>query len=157
MKKSKRIIFISSAGGHLYQLLQLEPMFDKYEYLLVTERLKTTIELEEKYNVKYLIGGTRKNFFTFIFRFVFNILKSSIIFIKFRPDFVISTGVHTAVPMCYIAKIFRKKVIFFETFAKVTDKTLSGKMVYPIADLFFVQWESMLNVYPNAIYKGGLY
>ena len=155
MKKSKnkKIIFISSAGGHLYQLLQLEPLFDKFQYLLVTEKKDTTIELKESYNVKYLLEGTRVNIITYIFRFGINIIKSFFIIINFKPDYVISTGVHTAVPMCYLAKFFGKKVIYIETFARISDKTLAGKLVYPIADLFFVQWENMLNVYPKAIYK----
>lgn len=159
MKKnrSKRVLFISSAGGHLFQLLQMEPLFNKFEYLLVTEKQETTTELKESYDVKFLLGGTRKNLFIFLFRFTLNILKSFVIFLRFRPHFVITTGVHTAVPMCYIAKIFGRKVIYFETFARVLDKTLAGRLVYPIADLFFVQWESMLNIYPKAIFKGGLY
>lgn len=49
-----------------------------------------------------------------------------------------------------------KKVIFIETFANITTKTLSGKLVYPIADLFLVQWEEMLELYPKAKYRGGL-
>ena len=71
-------------------------------------------------------------------------------------DVVIATGAHTTVPICYIAKLFGKKVIFIETFANITTKTLSGKLVYPIADLFLVQWEEMLKLYPNAKYRGGL-
>ena len=54
-------------------------------------------------------------------------------------------------------KLFGSKVVFIESFAKRYDANLSGKMVYPIADVFMVQWESMLEVYPKAIYKGGLY
>lgn len=45
---------------------------------------------------------------------------------------------------------------FIETFANITTKTLSGKLVYPIADLFLVQWEEMLELYPKAKYRGGL-
>ena len=46
---------------------------------------------------------------------------------------------------------------FIETFANSETKTLSGKLVYPIADLFIVQWKSMLKLYPNAIYGGWIY
>jgi UDP-N-acetylglucosamine:LPS N-acetylglucosamine transferase len=157
MKKKKKVILISSAGGHLFQLLQLHPIYQKYDSLLVTEKLDTTLELKEKYNVKYLLGGTRKNIGSFIFSFTFNIIKSFIILVKFNPNVIISTGVHTAIPMCYLGKLLGKKIIYFETFARVSDKTLAGKLAYPISDLFFVQWEGLLKVYPKAIYKGGLY
>ena len=59
--------------------------------------------------------------------------------------------------MCYIAKLFRSKVIFIETFANRNTKTLSGRLVYPIADTFIVQWEEMLKLYPKAIYGGWIY
>ena len=28
----KRVLFIASTGGHLNELMQLEPMFNKYDY-----------------------------------------------------------------------------------------------------------------------------
>ena len=83
--------------------------------------------------------------------------QSLILFLKIKPDVVVTTGTHTAVPMCYIAHMFKKKVIFIETFANSESPTRSGKMVYPIADVFIVQWESMLKFYPNAIFGGWIY
>ena len=77
--------------------------------------------------------------------------------IKINPDVVVTTGTHTAVPMCYIAKLFHKKVIFIETFANSRTKTKAGSMVYPIADVFIVQWESMLELYPKAVFGGWIY
>ena len=43
MEKSKRkkVLFISSTGGHLNELLQLAPMFEKYDYNIITEKDKT--------------------------------------------------------------------------------------------------------------------
>ena len=51
----------------------------------------------------------------------------------------------------------KTKIIFIETFANKNTKTLSGKMVYPIADLFIVQWEEMKKLYPKAVYGGAIY
>ena len=59
--------------------------------------------------------------------------------------------------MCIFAKIFKKKIIFIESFAKVNSPTLTGKLVYKFADQFYVQWEQMKEYYPNAIFKGGIY
>ena len=78
-------------------------------------------------------------------------------YFKIRPKVVVTTGAHTAVYMCYIAKLFRSKIIYIETLANMKTKTLSGRLVYPISDKFIVQWESMKEFYPNAIYKGGIY
>ncbi len=70
---------------------------------------------------------------------------------------MISTGTHTAVPMCKIMHMFKKKVIWIETMANAKTATKAGEMIYPIADLFIVQWESMLEVYPNAVYGGWIF
>ena len=152
------MLFISSTGGHLSELLQLKSLFDKYNSFIVTEKTNSTINLKNKYsNVYYLIYGTRKNILLYFFKFIFNSFKSLILFIKLKPKVIVTTGTHTAVPMCYIAKIFGKKVIYIETFANRTTKTLSGRIVYPITDVFVVQWKEMLKLYPKAIYAGSIY
>lgn len=154
----KRVIFISSTGGHLNELLQLKPLILKYDSYLITEKTKSNKNLKDKYNnVSYLVYGTKKNLFTYFFIFLFNIFKSFILYLKIRPDVIVTTGTHTAVPMCYIAHILGSKVIFIETFANSTTKTVAGKLVYPIADTFIVQWESMLELYPKAVYGGWIF
>ena len=74
-----------------------------------------------------------------------------------KPDVVICTGVLAMIPMCLIAKLARKKLIYIESFAKVTSPTETGKLLYKFADQFYVQWESMLSIYPKAIFLGGIY
>ncbi|WP_019154271.1 PssD/Cps14F family polysaccharide biosynthesis glycosyltransferase [Robertmurraya massiliosenegalensis] len=148
---------ISSVGGHLTQLLSLEELFMEYDYYLVTEKNDVTLKLKDKYPISFLVYGARNYLFRYLFKFLYNIGKSFLIFLRVKPDIVITTGAHTAVPMCYIAKLFRKKVVFIESFAKSKSPTLSGKMIYPIADLFIVQWESMKEIYPKAIYGGTIY
>ncbi len=155
--KKKKVMFICSVGGHLTQMLQMKKIFNEYDYVLITEKTDVTKEMKDKYNIEYLVYGSRNYLFSYIFKFSFNIIKSLILFIKYRPKTIITTGTHTAVPMCYIGKLFRRKIIYIESFAKRTSPTLSGKMVYPIADIFIVQWESMLSIYPKAKYFGPIY
>lgn len=153
-----KVLFISSTGGHLNELLQLKKLFKKYSSTIITEKTKSTLNLKDKYdNVYYLVYGTKDHMFQYIFKFTFNIFKSIYLFFKIRPNVVITTGTHTAVPMIYIAKLFRKKVIYIETFANSHTKTLTGRLVYPIVDYFVVQWESMLELYPKAIYGGWIF
>ena len=154
-----KVMFISSMGGHLSELLQLRALFDEVDYMLVTEMNKTTEPLKNTYGnkVKFLTYGTKHHLFSYVFIFAFNILKSLALFISFRPDAVITTGTHTAVPMCYIAKLFGKKVIYIETFANAETRTVAGRLIHPVADVFIVQWESMLEFYPDAVYGGWIY
>ena len=156
--KSNKVLFIASTGGHLNELLQLKSLFKKYDSYLITEKTKSTVDLAKTYKkVNYLVYGTREHKFTYLFKFAYNCFKSLILYIKIRPRVIVTTGTHTAVPMCYIGKIFRSKIIFIETFANSKSKTSSGRLVYPIADTFIVQWESMLDLYPKAIYGGWIY
>lgn len=155
----KKVLFISSTGGHLSELLQLSPMFKKYEYRLVTEKTKSNMSLIDKYpgRVSFLVYGTKSHFLVYPFKLFYNCLKSLIIYLKFRPDAVITTGAHTGGPMCCIAKIFGSKVIYIETLANIYSKTITGRIIYHFADLFIVQWESMLKLYPKAKYGGWIY
>lgn len=155
----KKVIFISSTGGHLSELLQLKPMFDKYDFRLVTEKTKSNLWLKDEYlnKVDYLVYGTKSSFLSYPFKLFYNSVKSLIIYLKFRPDVIITTGTHTAGPMCCIAKLFGSKVIYIETLANIYTKTITGRLIYHIADLFVVQWESMLKLYPKAKYGGWIY
>ena len=155
----KKVLFISSTGGHLSELLQLKPLFEKYDYHIITEQDKSTKTLKDIYDNKidYLLYGTRKKPFKYFFVCIFNFFKSLFLYIKIRPKYIISTGAHTAVPICYIGKLFGSKIIFIETFANINTKTLTGKLIYPISNLFIVQWEEMLKLYPKAIYGGSIY
>ena len=145
------------SGGHINELQQLD--FKRYDYSVVTEKTKTTRGLKEKYKnrINYLIYGTRKKPILYFFIMLLNFFISLTIFIKIRPDIVVTTGAHTAVLMCYIAKLFGKKVIWIETFANKNSKTLAGRLVYPIADTFVVQWEEMKKIYKKAVYWGSIF
>lgn len=155
----KKVLFISSTGGHLSELMALKPLFSKYEYEIVTEKTDSTISLKSKYGKKmhYLIYGTKHHMLSYIWKTPVNIFKSLFLYFKIRPKVIITTGAHTAVWMCYIGKIFRSKIIYIETLANINTKTLSGKLIYPIADKFIVQWEEMLKLYPKAIYGGFIF
>ncbi len=155
----KKVMFISSMGGHLTEMMQLKGIFKNYDYMIVTEKHKSTSWLKARYKSKidYLIAANRKHMLKYIFAIPYNALKSFKIFLNFKPDVIVTTGAHTCVLMCYIAKLFKKKVIFIESFANIETKTLTGKLVYPIADIFIVQWKSMLKLYPKAKYEGWIF
>ena len=47
--------------------------------------------------------------------------------------------------------------MYIESYAKVRTPTLTGKLLYPFADRFYVQWRELLEFYPKAVYVGGVY
>ena len=157
--KKKKVLFISSTGGHLDELMQLKPMFDKYNYYIVTEKTKSNLNLKNKYpkKISYLVYGTKDHMLTYPFKLLYNCFKSLFIYIKVRPKYIVSTGAHTAGPMCCLGKIFGSKIIYIETFANSKTKSATGSIVYKFADLFIVQWEDMLELYPKSTYGGWIY
>ena len=56
----KKVLFISSEGGHLNELLQLEELINKYDSYIITEKTKSTLSLKEEYGnkISYLIYYT---------------------------------------------------------------------------------------------------
>lgn len=60
------------------------------------------------------------------------------------------------VPTCYLGKLFGAKLVYIESGGNVYTPTLTGKLMYPIADLFIVQWEPALKFFPKAILGGPL-
>jgi len=158
----KKVLFIASTGGHLTELLMLKDMFNKYDYHIVTEKTKDNLDLKDKYKnrVSFLVFGTYTGKLAKIiypFKLLFNTIKSLCIYIKIRPKYIISTGAHSSGPMCLIGHILGSKIIFIETFANTNTKSKTGSIVYKFADLFIVQWESMLELYPKAIYGGWIF
>lgn len=155
----KKVLFIASTGGHLSELMQLKSMFKKYDYHIITEKTKSNMHLKEKYpgRVNYLVYGTKSNMLVYPFKLLYNCFKSLFFYLKIRPKVIITTGAHNAGPMCCIGKLLGSKIVYIETFANSETKSVTGKLVYKFADLFIVQWESMLKLYPKAKYGGWIY
>lgn len=147
----KKICLVSSSGGHFEQLLCLKSLLDKYPGIVVTE--KTRFANRADYFVtatgfrdKGWVRATLK-----LFKDVRKICK------KEKPDFVITTGTYISLPFLFYCKLHKKKFIYIETFARVTDSTKAGRFMYKYADLFIYQWPQLKSIYPKGIYGGSIY
>ncbi len=150
-----KICFAASSGGHYEQLTMLKPLMKKYDSFVVTEKTKYNSKLSGE-RTYYLHQVNRKEK-SFLFWILINTFKSINILVKEKPDIIICTGVLAMIPICLLMKLFGKKLVYIESFAKVTTPTKTGKLLYKYADQFYVQWPTMLKVYPKAIYIGGIY
>lgn len=153
-----KVLYISSMGGHLNELLQLHTLFSKYDSYFITEKTQTTRHLKKEYaHTHYLLYGTKHHLLLYPFILFINCFISLYWFLTIKPDVIITTGAHTAGPMCCLGKIFGSKVIYIETFANMNTKTATGRLIYLFADHFIVQWDSMLKLYPNATLGGWIF
>lgn len=154
-KRNLKICFAASSGGHFEQLMMLRPLMDQYDSFVVTE--KTTYGTDVKGIKTYYMMQVNREEKSCFLKLVVNAFRSLGLYFSEKPDLIICTGVLAMIPLCLICKLFGKKLIYIESFAKVTSPTLTGKLLYRFADQFYVQWPQMQEVYPNAIYVGGIY
>ncbi|MDR3696313.1 PssD/Cps14F family polysaccharide biosynthesis glycosyltransferase [Mucilaginibacter sp.] len=153
----KTILIPTSTGGHLNEVLQLKKLYDTYKCIIVTEDVPINHTILKGYNYEFVRANGENRDFTFWRNFIINIFLAFKIIIKNRPSAIVTTGSHTAVPFCYIGKLFGCKVIFILSFCRTTSKALSADLVHPIADMFFVQWEETKKFYKKAVYVGPVF
>lgn len=150
-----RILIPTSPGGHLKQsLLLAEKLAENSDVKFVSYYTPLVKELLKGYKTSFVIEpgiGFRS-----LPRKIILTLQALLILLKERPDVIITAGSDVPVPFCYIGKLMRKKIIFVESWSRVKRPSKSGKLIYPISDLFFVQWEDLKKEYPKSIYAGRL-
>ena len=152
----QKICLVSSSGGHFEQLLCLRKLSEDYDCFILTE--KTKYNKNDKKINHYIMQVNRKEPL-FLLKMIGIFNKSLYILLKENPDIIISTGALSSIPMMILGHILKKKVIYLESFAKLNSPTMTGKFIYKhkVADRFYVQWETMKEIYPDAIYLGGIY
>lgn len=148
--KRKKIALVGSHGGHLTEILALRGAFEGHDVFFITYEGATSASLSPAYRIKKFHDHPLRVFT--VWAEIFRILR------KERPDVVFSTGSEIAIPVFYLAKFFfRCRLIYLECSAQVSTPSLTGRVVYPITDLFLVQWEPLLEKYGRcALYRGGL-
>ena len=153
--KKKKICFATSSGGHLEEIACLKPIAEKYDSFLLTEYGGfNPITIGEK---TYYISQINRREKAFALKFLKLFFDSLRILLREKPDIIISTGALATCPICVIGKILGIKIIYIESFARVENASLTGRLMYKIADLFIVQWKELLSIYPNAVYRGSIF
>ena len=146
-----KICLVAASGGHFEQLMKLKRLLTKYDGFVVTE--KTDFLVDADYYVTQTGIGEKhflRNAFR-LFREVKRICKTK------NPDVVITTGTFVSLPFLLYCKLHHKKMVYIETFARVTNPTKAGKFMYKHVDLFIYQWESLKKYYPQGVYGGSIY
>ena len=138
-----KICIACSPGGHLAEMEMLMPALEGKEYFFVTHTSEYSQHLERAYFIEYKRGYIRERM-----TWLKTIFIAFRILLKERPHVVISTGGgEIAVPFCYVGKLLGANVILIETLTRITTRSAAGRLIYPIADLFLVQWKPLLKKY----------
>ena len=145
-----KILFVTSAGGHLAQLLPLKSWWQEHERVWVTFRLPEVEAALEGEDVVWAHHPTTRNAKNAVKNFflAWPTLRHE------RPDVVVSIGAGVSVPFFLVAKLLGIKTVYIECFDRITMPTLSGRICYPMADLFCVQWAEQQKYYRDALNIG---
>jgi UDP-N-acetylglucosamine:LPS N-acetylglucosamine transferase len=155
----KKVGLVCSGGGHLTEALSIIEAFEGHDLFLIIHDFpaRKNIQLEEVkriYQLKIVLGYSswRAVFLTALWN-VFQLIR---IFRIEKPSILFSTGAEIAIPAFYVGKIiFGTRLIFLESLARVSDLSYTGKLLYPIVDLFLVQWPELLKKAGSKAAYGG--
>lgn len=145
-----RILFAASSGGHLAQLVSLRPWWSAHERLWVTfdtEDASAGLAGEE---VVHAFHPTTRH----LGNLARNTALATSVVRRWRPDVVVSTGAAVAVPFFVMAKAIGARTCYIEVFDRLDSRTLTGRLCYPMADAFYVQWEEQRRLYPDSVLIG---
>lgn len=148
-----KICLVCSHGGHLTETLQLLEAFEGHEIFFVTYHSLRNEDLMKIGRV-YSIQNIGSN----IWRMLKAIPWALSILLKEKPNVIFSLGAEVAIPFFYLGKLLRTRTIFIESWSRLSSLSGTGRIVYPVSDVFLVQWEQMLKQCgKKARYEGAIF
>lgn len=147
-----KVVLVCSSGGHLLLLHQLQGWWESHDRLWVSFR---------KVDAESMLAGERVVWaFHPTQRSLRNLLRNAALawrtIRRERPDVVVSTGAGVALPFFLVARLFRIKTVYVEAYERIDNPSLTGRLCYPLSDLFVLQWEEQLRFYPKGKVVGAL-
>jgi beta-1,4-N-acetylglucosaminyltransferase len=147
----QRILLVASPGGHVLQMMALKPAWEDLECRWVTLEAADTKSLLDPRDVVFAHGPAARNVPN-LFR---NLRLAWTTVRRYKPDVILSTGAALAVPFFVVGRILGVRLVYVESLTRVGRPALSGRLVYPFAHAFFVQWPTSSRR-KRAIYAGSV-
>jgi len=136
----KKVLAISSPGGHWVQLCRLLPVLSKYEVVYACTYEKTAeLSSKDKY---YVIGDISRDTISRVFNVIAGLVK---ILKKERPTHVFTTGALPGLITILVARLFGSKTIWLDSIANSEKVSLSGTIASYLSNHCFTQWEHLAN------------
>lgn len=150
-----KICLAASGGGHVRQLLDLEPVWSAHDYFFVTEDTALGASLADKHRTYFVphvaVGqarlGAPAKMVTGAIRSVF---RSAKIISRERPDVVISTGAGAVFFAVAWARLFGARTVVIESFARFDKPSIFSRVAAPWAHHLVLQSKALASFYPQA-------
>lgn len=151
-QKRLKVALVCSHGGHLSEMQAVWPVFERHDCFLVSYRSPRT-EACTWVERKYLLPNIGTN----MARMAATAFRAISIVGHELPDVLVSTGAEIAIPFLWIGKLMGTTTVYVESWCRVRSPSGTGRLVYPVADLFLVQWPALMRAYgPKACYLGAI-
>lgn len=140
-----KIMLVCSAGGHLAQLYRLRSWWEQHERTWVTcpGTHAESLLAGEKWMPAHF--PTTRNFA--------NTLKNTLLAVRLiwaeRPDVLVSDGAGVAFPFFLIGRALGVRTVYLEVYDRILHPTLTGRLCYPLTELFLLQWPEQAVCYPR--------
>ena len=131
----KKILAVSSGGGHWVELIRLVPAFEGHDTVFATvdEAYRGDAGSARFYTIRDVTRWNK-------LRWVQTFTKLAWILLRERPDIVVSTGALPGYFSLRLAKWYGARTIWIDSIANVEELSLSGQMIGKHADLWLTQW-----------------
>ena len=150
-----RLCLAASGGGHVRQLLDLEPVWSAHDYFFVTEDTalgRSLAATHPTHFVPHYAAGQARLGHTFkmLWGAWRNILRSGAIVLKARPQVVISTGAGAVFFTVLWARMLGARIVIVESFARFDHPSLFARLAAPLAHDLVVQSPALAPMFPRA-------
>jgi UDP-N-acetylglucosamine:LPS N-acetylglucosamine transferase len=149
---AQKVMLVGSGGGHLAQLLALEPWWRDRERSWVCFDGPDARDLLAGEQVERAYSPTTRN----VVNLIRNLFLAIRVLRRERPEVVISTGAGVAVPFFFVARLRGIPTVYIEVIDRVSTRTLTGRLVRPMSSAFCVQWREQAELYPGSVVVGPL-
>ena len=147
-----KAMLVCSSGGHLTQLCQLRPWWQQHDRIWVTVASAQADSLLAGERVVPAFAPTTRN--------IPNALRNARLALRLiraeRPDVLVSDGAGVAFPFFVVGWLFGVRTVYLEVYDRISRPTLTGRLCYPLTELFLLQWPEQLTSYPRGQVIGSL-
>lgn len=150
-----RVCLAASGGGHVRQLLDLEPAWSQHDYFFVTEDTALGRSIAQDHPCEFVahfalgqakLGGPLKMALSALS----NVVRSTAMVLRRRPDVVVSTGAGSVYFSLLVAKLLGAKIVVIESFARFDNLSAFARLAGPLADRKVVQSPALARLWPDA-------
>ena len=139
------------------QLMELRSVTDGRDAFLVTYRSEATKRIPQWKRRVYFMRHRGEKLPLIGLMLLVMSLKAIGILVREKPKVLISTGAEIAIPFFLVGKLLGSKTVFIDSMTRVRSRSATGRLLYPVADVFLVQWPEARRLYgPRAVYAGSV-